>query len=304
MKDAFLAFGTRDSSGNYWVVIGYAKAIWKISGSGVQVFEPQDLPFSMYRLRWGAMEVGLDGTVYLVDKYENGVAAYDGNEWKVFGNDPDLEGRSVFDMVADKHGMLWLASHGGLLRFDGQNYDWHPNPLSDSTLPILQLAYHPEQDVLWLSTREGVVRYDFQAMTKVFSDQYFGFLHADSKHRLWAYNEPNMTLQAFDFEGDELANFELREAEVDSGLKIFRIAEVGEEALAIATTWEGLLVLDGVDMVPHGAAYRSLVPEFSDQKLGIFPNPTSGNIRVVLHDFGEDLDAIHIYDSQGRLVLK
>ena len=84
-----------------------------------------------------------------------------------FGMESGLPQSSVNDIAQTKDGYLWLATFGGLVRFDGVAFTVFdrsntPGMQSDRILDI----YESRDGALWLSTEEGLVRFvDGEART-------------------------------------------------------------------------------------------------------------------------------------------
>ena len=99
----------------------------------------------------------------------NGLARYNAYEYTIFRHDPDnpdtIAANAVYDIVVDKKGQLWIASEGGLNRFNYKNnrfiryqYDVEKsNTLAHNSIFRLHLD---KAGVLWLATREGLNRYN------------------------------------------------------------------------------------------------------------------------------------------------
>lgn len=101
-----------------------------------------------------------------------------------FSVDDGLTQSSVIDMTQDKYGYLWIATHDGLNRFDGQNFT-HFNAESNHHvgLPsnfIRSLLYDSSQR-LWVGTENGIALY--RPSKNNFAD--FDLTGNNIGHRIW-----------------------------------------------------------------------------------------------------------------------
>ena len=99
----------------------------------------------------------------------NGLARYNAYEYKIFRHDPDdsttLAANAIYDLVVDNDGTLWIASEGGLNKYDYRNnvfirYQHNlekTNTLSHNSIFRMHLD---SAGALWLATREGLNRYN------------------------------------------------------------------------------------------------------------------------------------------------
>ncbi len=99
----------------------------------------------------------------------NGLAKYNAYEYEIFRHDPDnsatLAANAIYDLVVDNKGNLWVASEGGLNRYDYKNNIFiryqhnleRTNTLSHNSIFRMHLD---SMGVLWLATREGLNRYN------------------------------------------------------------------------------------------------------------------------------------------------
>ena len=102
----------------------------------------------------------------------NGLARYNAYEYTIFRHDPDntssIAANAVYDLVVDKQGTLWIASEGGLNRFDYEKNEFiryqhdieKSNTLSHNSIFRLHLD---KKNTLWIATREGLNRYNHES---------------------------------------------------------------------------------------------------------------------------------------------
>jgi len=88
-----------------------------------------------------------------------------------------LPNASVSGVLQDKHGFIWLATQGGLARYDGSGFKtWENEPFNDGSISgdLVQTFYFDANDTLWVGTYSGLNR--FQPETNSFTH----FRFADS----------------------------------------------------------------------------------------------------------------------------
>ena len=71
-----------------------------------------------------------------------------------YGVDEGLSQGSVFDLVQDDHGFLWVGTADGLNRYDGYNFELFRNqpPDSASPLPVHIRGLYKSKETLWITT--------------------------------------------------------------------------------------------------------------------------------------------------------
>jgi diguanylate cyclase (GGDEF)-like protein/PAS domain S-box-containing protein len=88
-----------------------------------------------------------------------------------------LSDGSVFSIVSDKHGFLWVATYEGLSRYDGSNFVVyrHKNGQSKSIANnLIRKLFIDKDNVLWVGTQQGLSRYNMN------SDDFDSFYHDPS----------------------------------------------------------------------------------------------------------------------------
>ncbi|MDN4503712.1 EAL domain-containing protein [Alteromonadaceae bacterium BrNp21-10] len=74
-----------------------------------------------------------------------------------------LSQNSVIDIVEDNQGFLWIATEGGLNRFDGyefKNYSARASTAEGITNQLIHQLYIDKRGTLWVASNEGLYRYN------------------------------------------------------------------------------------------------------------------------------------------------
>ncbi|WP_416308226.1 EAL domain-containing protein [Neptunicella sp. SCSIO 80796] len=144
-------------------------------------------------------------------------------QFESFSTSDGLAQNIISDIVEDQQGFLWLATEGGLSRFDGYEFKSY---LSNSTSPNgipdkLVLRLHIDtRGVLWVITNSGLYRYNsetdnFNAYTKTNSklnagsnttagDAINGDLLIADPNGLFRYNTTSKQFDKVDYQGVDL----------------------------------------------------------------------------------------------------
>lgn len=145
-----------DDDGALWAGTAYGeRGLNYYDGStwGPPPLPPLPLEFPRPRAFAGNEEVGM-----LVGLDEQGLAHFDGDEWKVFTSDDGLPGDQVYDLLLIDDEELLVSFDDEVVRFDLETDGWEIIPqLSD--IGILRM-HQAEDKSLWFVGYEGATRYD------------------------------------------------------------------------------------------------------------------------------------------------
>ena len=100
-----------------------------------------------------------------------------------------LAGHLVWDVTEGPDGDVWIATRGGLTRYDGRSFERVRGPDGPITMPVLAL-HRTRDEALWISTRNGLLFYDgtnFQSYQTV-EDEFVGIVSQvveDSTGTMW-----------------------------------------------------------------------------------------------------------------------
>jgi signal transduction histidine kinase/CheY-like chemotaxis protein/streptogramin lyase len=158
---------TIDERGNLWMVanplglIEYDLSIEKFIYHDLELGE-RDLRISFYRTlhftRDGILWIGTHGAGLISYDRETGEKAF-------YNNSPvdknSLSDNTVYSIFEDRSGMLWIATAGGLNRFDRNRGEFR-RYFTDNGLPCNSiLGILPDKDgYLWLTSENGLSRFD------------------------------------------------------------------------------------------------------------------------------------------------
>ena len=186
---------TTDGKGNLWICTG--SGVVKYDGSSMQVFDESnsDLPSNDVREvavdedgnKWIATRKGVamfdgnDWVVYdggnsnlaslnivsiAVDQsndvwittVRSGLASYDGTEWEV---NHGYRGAVPLSLTFDENGDIWVASNGGILKYDGDNWTEFNSTNSGFSAQTATSITMDDSTNLWIGTiKNGLIKYD------------------------------------------------------------------------------------------------------------------------------------------------
>ena len=170
-----------------------------------------------------------------------------------------LPQQSVLSVLQDRHGFLWLATQGGVVRYDGYrmsvfSHD-HSDPGSISANRVWKI-YEDREGTLWLGTSEGglnrfepesetftAFRHDPNEPSSLPSDRIWDLLQ-DRTGRFWVGTSGGLSL--YDSESGTFSHQALDpEMERAPGKQTVRvILEDPSGKLWLGTSWSGLLLFD------------------------------------------------------------
>ncbi len=102
-----------------------------------------------------------------------GFGIFNGNYQYVFENKAGIEGNVVRKIIEDEKGIIWIASNGGIYKYDGKNPVGHPDSYQNLTvkdgLPTNQVwSLCPDKKGgLWIGTETGLCHYNGKDFTTI-----------------------------------------------------------------------------------------------------------------------------------------
>ena len=114
-----------------------------------------------------------------------------------------LSQSSVYDMVQDQQGFIWIATQDGLNRYDGDQFiHYRSNVLESNSIAnnFIRKLYIDNQNTLWIGTGNGLSKYNRQTddfknfihienNTASLRDNVIWDIYQDSQNKLWVTTE-------------------------------------------------------------------------------------------------------------------
>lgn len=124
-----------------------------------------------------------DGNLWF-GSYGGGVYKYDGKLFVHFGMEQGLNSTTIYSILQDNTGNVWVGTNKGLNRFDGNKFESIPMVLSNNTssylsnsnniAPTENAVWSMMQDkngTIWFGTDEAVYCYDGKAFSRFLDNQ-------------------------------------------------------------------------------------------------------------------------------------
>lgn len=167
-----------DEDQNVWIAVsGYSIGghhqveghLVKMSptGSVLNVYTADNTPFPWYVSTFRSVLAGEDGIIW-AGSQDGGLGKLDGNEWTIYSpQNSGIPGYNINDIVLDRDGILWVATTGGLGRYDIAAGEWTSFNEHNSPLPISQIMCVAVDSLenLWAGTLNGLVKFDGENWT-------------------------------------------------------------------------------------------------------------------------------------------
>ncbi len=207
------------------------------------------------------------------------VSQYVFDNWQI---QQGLPQNSVEALARTPDGYLWLATHEGLVRFDGVRFtvfDRANTPLLRTR--IITRLHVDDDGRLWIGTRVGVLTFaqgQFQAYDEPgLRDGYIRAIVSDRDGRVWVGTERAL----FAISGSTVRSFGRDHGLADTAIRTLHIGNDG-------TLWAATNV---------GGLYRRVADRF--ERVAIDGDPATGGVRAMLED--ED-GALWLGTEDGRLL--
>lgn len=127
---------TEDRDGNIWIGVGSrrgdafgggAGSIRKFDGSGWTTISEEIGSRANKHLKITNSILDKNGNIWfsagVVGFGQNGgVYKHDGSNWSIYTDENGLPSNCVYDIMESRDGTVWIASHSGISRFDGNNW--------------------------------------------------------------------------------------------------------------------------------------------------------------------------------------
>ena len=183
---------------------------------------------------------------YWFTTYENGIFIYDGEEFSKLTVDDGLPDNTVWDLFWDDDD-VWIASHGGLSRYDGGSITTYTAENGLSGKRVYRIT-ESENGELWLATSNGVTIYDrdngFETIEVINGRRlsYVYDLFSASNGEIWIGTEND---GAYRYDGSTFTH--MTTSEGLSSNYIYRFFEDSEGYIWIATDENGVNIYRGSD---------------------------------------------------------
>ncbi|MCC9169014.1 FG-GAP-like repeat-containing protein [Pontibacter harenae] len=131
-------------------------------------------------------------------KYKDGVTTKWSSSWYDKTRPDYIPNGSLHDMVQDADGMYWIASDGGIMKFDGTNFqvfDTSNSAISSNKTRCLAIDH---DGALWIGTRDaGIIRYDgttwttYNTVNSPLHSNIINSIAVDGDNKIWVANGYN-----------------------------------------------------------------------------------------------------------------
>ncbi|HBF88199.1 MAG TPA: hypothetical protein DDX39_06105, partial [Bacteroidales bacterium] len=130
-------------------------------------------------------------TLSLIFVFISTLAVSQNNNFRTFSIEKGLSQSTIYSMIQDKNGYLWLGTDGGgVCVFDGKEFKVY-NKRNGISGNIVRSLFQDKNQNIWLGTEEGITIYDGYTYTKI--DTSKGFpqctvlnIYQDKQSNIWA----------------------------------------------------------------------------------------------------------------------
>lgn len=184
----YFAIKAADEAGNWSDISNIDSATTLISGTW-QMIESASLPSNMIN------DILVNGSdVYYATDF--GLAHYDGTEWNVYQSDTTDQTSIIDDVISNmainSNGDLWLATSGGLSKFNGTDFINYTTENSSLTTNVIKTVAVDGNDRVWIGTgSKGLFLLDGDTWTNYntsnsnLPQNSIASLEVDSNDNLW-----------------------------------------------------------------------------------------------------------------------
>jgi len=184
--------------------------------------------------------------------------------WQTYSIADGLPSSHISHIMQDTRGYLWLATDGGLCRFDGEQFVIYT---TQEGLPSNNLTYvlEDQNQNIWIATREnGVCRFDGNTFTTFttrhgLGDNQTWVIYEDHQNHLWFGTDGGAT----EYDGKRFIHYDYKE-DKHAPILVHDIVEDAQNRLWFASR-EGLYNFDGQTF--NGWAYDDERPQNDIRKL-------------------------------------
>lgn len=156
-----------------------------------------------------------------------GVYQYDGKLFTQFTIIDGLNGNTVWSIIEDKNGTIWIGTNNGLCKYDGKVFSKVPLTNSkslfvndESSINEVFSIMQDKEGMLWFGTTDGVYRFDGNAFSSFLSNNAIAnkngltlksvqCMMEDSEGNIWFGSGPMAFEGLCLYDGKTLTNFKL-----------------------------------------------------------------------------------------------
>ena len=232
----------------------------------------------------------------------------------IFGHYTDKDGlahNSLRQIVQDENGYLWLATFGGVCRFDGISFKTYSSGSKESYLPnddVTGLVYDSVRNSLWIGTDDGLVQLNTENdSVKLFNtgsalqSNDIRTLYMDTRNNLWIGTKSS-GIYVYSAQG----NFHHIYTSEISYIKTIHRDTKGR--LWIGSTSSGIAKIEFGEnfKIKHYAVYQDSLNFYPDKQapLVYFFHESEGKIyagtRIGLFRFDEELNDFQLLKPLGQ----
>lgn len=230
------------------------------------------------------------------------LAVYDNKIWTFYIPDVPMGGY-YNKIISDNKGNIWIGAYDDLITFDGNNFKSYGFTLDTSIIgtgntEIYNLNFN--NDLLWLATDHGLVKYDNSKFIQITSDYTFA-CGSDKNNNIWVYDmvtyDAGFELRCFDSTGKLLNTFTPSNSGFPYTVSYPSVIKISEDGwVFIATLGDGLVIYKKGNKVSINETDNVFANYIS-----IFPNPCLDYFEI-RNNSPYDESMCNIFDISGRLI--
>ncbi|MFC2152454.1 two-component regulator propeller domain-containing protein [Bacteroidota bacterium] len=138
---------------------------------------------------------------------EKTITQYTLKSWTI---DHGLPSNAINDIIQSKNGYIWIATYGGVVRFDGIKFTKYTSQNSNALLTeATKLIREDKNGTIWIGTQKGIALFDNynlyrKASLKTLENSNIESIFVDKKNNVWIGTNAN---GLFKYETDTLIHF-------------------------------------------------------------------------------------------------
>jgi ligand-binding sensor domain-containing protein/serine phosphatase RsbU (regulator of sigma subunit) len=196
------------------------------------------------------------------------------NNFKKWSVKEGLIQSDIYDILQDSRGYLWIASGGGVSKFDGVKFT-HFTKFQGLSGNVVRSLFEDSRGRLWFGTNEGLDYYDGLKFRKIKDKNYKGstaLCFGEDKYQNLYVGTDDGGLNIMKFEGDSAVVQNMDDSNGLSSNSVMDLAIDGQQQIWLATYGGGLNVLRNNTGKPKCAVFKGGTKLPSDQLLTVAIN--------------------------------